>query len=308
MPRPDLETKAILKDLAAVKPLSQGDPDVSVVRAAYDEVFANWTAPTLKRTQERWVGLDSDASDDACLVIEPADNSAGDQTLVFIHGGGWSLGSALCYAPLGRWLCAELGVRVLVPDFPQAPEAPAPAARLSLEKLLIWAASAFAKPVILMGDSAGGNLAAVLANHLPEGVEIAAQALLYPVLDLRPDADYPSRKKFGRGKHFLTNDGIIGAAVQYCGETASPDSPLISPILETEFSTTPPAVILIPELDPLRDECVAYAERLAQNGVKVETIIAKGAIHGCASFNGRSESGRSALQKTCNRLKAFCAG
>ena len=302
MAKPDQDTKAVLKDLSAVKALTEGDPDIAVVRKAYDEVFAAWTAPAFHPTQERWVGPDSSPLGAPCLVIEPASSSKDDRTLVFVHGGGWSLGNALCYAPLGRWLCAELGMRVLVPDFPQAPEMPAPAARLSLEKLLVWATEEFAGALVLMGDSAGGNLAAVLANNPPSGVQITAQALLYPVLDLRAVAKYASRKRFGNGKYFLTQDGIVGAALQYCGETESADSPLISPILETDFSSTPPTFLLVPELDPLRDECVAYASKLDQNGVVVETILAKGTIHGCASFNGRIESGRNAMQRICGLI------
>jgi len=306
MAKPDRETEGVLKTLAQVKPLTSGDPDISVVRQAYDEVFAAWTAPTLKPTQERWTQAASPESR-PCLVIEPAQASNNPFTLVFIHGGGWSLGTAISYAPLGRWLCAKTGMRVLVPDFPQAPEEPAPAARLALERTLSWAAEKFGDPVILAGDSAGGNLAAVLANHPPQYVSIAAQVLLYPVLDLRPDASYPSRRKYGRGRHFLTEAAILGAAMQYCGESESPASPLLSPILETDFSHTPQTVLLVSELDPLLDECLAYADQLKQRGLSVDVIIARRTIHGFGSFCGRISSGRKALESACDFLMKICS-
>jgi len=302
MAKLDGDTKAVLRDLNANQPLTGGDPDIAVVRRAYDEVFAAWTAPPARKTNETWIANCGMGENQQSLVIEPANVAPDPGALILIHGGGWSLGNALCYAPLGRWVCAETGRRVIVPDFPQAPETAAPAAYDALSGMLTWAASQYGQEISLMGDSAGGNLAAVLSNHPPSGLRIQKQVLLYPVLDLRPDAKYQSRKKFGQGRHFLTVDGIMGAATQYCDETGDPSSPLISPILETEFRETPPTTILIPEFDPLRDECLAYAERLRAKEVETQVIWAKGTIHGCASFNGRIRSGKEALLSACRGL------
>ncbi|MBA3069060.1 MAG: alpha/beta hydrolase [Hyphomonas sp.] len=301
MSKLNAETKAVLRDLDAVAPLVKGDPDIAVVRRAYDDVFARWNAPPSGRTCERWVNCRQLGDGNRALVIEPADGDPGATTLVLIHGGGWSLGTALCYAPLGRWLCAELGVRVLVPDFPQAPEHTAPAQTNALAGLLVWASSEFGNAFALIGDSAGGNLAAVLSNTPPEGVLIRAQALLYPVVDLRPDARYPSRRRFGKGRHFLTVEAIVGAAMQYAGET-SPGSPLLTPMLANDFSATPPTVILVPECDPLFDEGVAYGTLLKRHGVHTEVVIAKGTIHGCVSFSGRIPSAEASLIKVCEFL------
>lgn len=302
MAKLDGDTKAVLRDLNANQPLTKGDPDIAVVRRAYDEIFAAWTAPPTRKTNEIWVSDCGMGESHQALAIEPSESEAGSGALVFIHGGGWSLGNALCYAALGRWICSETSRRVIVPDFPQAPESSAPAAYNALSGMLMWAASRYGQDISLMGDSAGGNLAAVLSNHPPSGLRIQKQVLLYPVLDLRPAAKHPSRKKFGQGRHFLTAEGIVGAATQYCDETGDPDSPLISPILETDFRETPPTTILIPEFDPLRDECLAYAERLRANGIETQVVWAKGTIHGCASFNGRIQSGKEAMLSACRGL------
>ena len=305
MPKLDAETKAVLRDLKAIEPLTKGDPDISVVREAYDKGFAGWTAPADRPTNERWVGDCQLGGSHQALVIEPTHQEPGDTSLVIIHGGGWSLGNALCYAPLGRWLCGQTGMRVLVPDFPQAPEQPAPAAYEALLAFIAWVQASYGGAISLIGDSAGGNLAAVISNHPPEGVTIKAQALLYPVIDLRPDATYKSRRKYGRGNHFLTSDGIVGAAMQYCGELQLPKSPLLTPLLETDFSKTPPTVIMIPEFDPLYDECIAYGDLLKANGIETQIEIATGTIHGCASFGGRIPSGRRVLQSVCKLLFQF---
>ncbi|MEO1190009.1 MAG: alpha/beta hydrolase fold domain-containing protein, partial [Pseudomonadota bacterium] len=281
MAKLDGDTKTVLRDLNANQPLTKGDPDIGVVRRAYDEIFAAWTAPPARKTNEIWVSDCGLGESRQALAIEPSESEAGSGAIIFIHGGGWSLGNALCYAPLGRWICAETRRRVIVPDFPQAPESSAPAAYDALSGLLTWAASRYGQEISLMGDSAGGNLAAVLSNHPPSGLRIQKQALLYPVMDLRPDAKYPSRKKYGQGRHFLTADGIVGAAIQYCSETGDPNSPLISPVLETDFGATPPTIILIPELDPLRDECLASAN--AQHGFfsTLNPTIERGASMNC---------------------------
>jgi acetyl esterase/lipase len=302
MAKLDGDTEAVLRDLNANHPLTNGDPDIAVMRRAYDEVFAAWTAPQRRKTNESWKANCGMGENHHALVIEPVEREPELGTLVLIHGGGWSLGTALSYAPLGRWICAETGQRVIVPDFPQAPEAPAPAAYDALSGMLTWTTSMYGHEISLLGDSAGGNLAAVLSNHPPSGLRIQKQVLLYPVLDLRPDAKYRSRKEFGHGRHFLTAEGIVGAAMQYCAETGDPNSPLISPILETDFRETPSTTILIPEFDPLRDECSAYAEILHAHEIETQIVWAEGTIHGCASFNGRIQSAREAMLQVCRGL------
>jgi acetyl esterase len=300
----DAATQALLADLANVKPLSEGDPDINVVRKAYDEVFSAWTAPTLSPTREDWVHFESAQGVSRTLEIEPVLAEDIAATIVFIHGGGWALGTAISYAPLGRWLSAETNFRVLVPDFPQAPEMPAPAALNALSDFLCWAEERYPGKLMVAGDSAGGNLAAVLANRPPNDLDIAAQVLFYPVMDLRPVVNYPSRTAYGSGDRFLTNDAIVGAAAAYCGADDAPNSPLLSPILETDFSRTPPTCLVVPEFDPLHDECMAYGQLLRDNGVDVSIEIVPGSIHGCASFSGRLPEALSALRRAAGFLRS----
>lgn len=312
MSTPDEKTREVLRELSAVPELQ---PDnrftIDDIRAAYDKVFASWTAPSLKPTSEYWVATKSLGECNRCLIVEPACQTKArnvSESVVFIHGGGWSLGTALGYAPLARWLCSQMGLRVLVPDFPQTPEHPAPAALNALSNFLKWVQAEYKTNVILFGDSAGGNLAAVLSNHPPDAVTITAQALLYPVMDLRPDESYKSREAYGQGSYFLTKAGIVGAAAQYCGPEIAAHSAQASPILETDFSKTPPTWLYIPALDPLYDECMIYAERLRSNGVPLTTVIAKNTIHGCASFCGRIPEAERTLQTLCDSLSGTLSG
>lgn len=296
----DKATRAVLRDLSKEYALTQGHEDIAVIRGAYDRVFSAWTAPPPKPTREDWI--DINPAQDRALAVEPIDE-APRGTVLFLHGGGWSLGNALCYAPLCRLLAAESGLRVLAPDFPQAPEAPYPAALDMLVELTRWADKRYDGPLMLAGDSAGGTLCAVIATELSTEIKVAGQALFYPVLDLRPKARYRSRKRLGSGKYFLSEDGILGAAAAYCGEAGDPSSPRLSPIVEPQIQRLPDTFLLIPELDPLKDECERYGAALKKNGVSVEMFNARNTIHGCVSFCRRIPQGLDGLKSAASFLR-----
>ena len=299
----DNATRAVLKDLATERALTRGDESIVVVRAAYDRVFGAWTAGASAPTNEHWTEIDVADQKSKALIIEPALKSA-IGTIIFFHGGGWSLGTALCYAPLGRALAAESGMRVIVPDFPQAPENPFPAAYDLLVGVTEWAVDKYAGPLFLSGDSAGGNLAAAISADNRVALNVRGQALFYPVLDLRQSARYRSRRRFGNGKYFLSEAGILGAAAAYCGETGDASDPRISPILNQHKDNTPPTFLFLPEFDPLKDEGEKYAALLKKDSVPVEVFRAPGTIHGCVSFSGRIPQGGEGIR----RAAAFLAG
>ena len=292
----DKATRAVLNDLAREHSLTRGSDDIAQVRATYDRVFSSWTAGPSAPTQESWVDVEVDGGQVNSLIIEPVKSTAG--TILFFHGGGWSLGSALCYAPVGRALAAEAGMRVVIPDFPQAPENPFPAAFEALVAVTAWARQKFDGPLFIAGDSAGGTLAAVISTDDRVRDGVSGQALFYPVIDLRPDARYRSRRRFGSGKYFLSEDGILGAAAWYCGETSDPADPRITPILNPRPEKVPPTFIFLPSLDPLKDEGEAYAALLKKSGVATEIYHAKNTIHGCVSFSGRIPEGREGIART----------
>lgn len=291
----DKATRAVLKDLASEKALTRGSDDIAEVRAAYNRVFSSWTAGASAPTREDWIEIDANGQRAKALIVEPLTKPTG--SILFIHGGGWSLGTALCYAPLCRALAAEARMRVVAPDFPQAPENPFPAAFDLLVAVTGWAHTAFDAPLFLAGDSAGGTLCAVIGADVRFIGAIRGQALFYPVLDLRPDARYRSRRRFGSGKYFLSEAGILGAAAWYCGDANDPEDPRISPILNPDLDRTPPTFMLLPELDPLKDEGEEFAALLKKSNVSIEVFRAKNTIHGCVSFSGRIAQGFEGIQR-----------
>lgn len=205
---------------------------------------------------------------------------------VFFHGGGFVFGDLDAYDEVARRLCREGRSVVASVDYRLAPEAPFPAAVEDAEAATRWAAAharelgGEASRLIVAGDSAGGNLAAVVSRRvrLPSGTRLAGQALIYPVTDVRP-AQYASRTAFADG-YGLTSEAMRWFGEQYAPSHDAKHHPDASPILATDLSGLPPAFVLTAEFDPLRDEGESYAQRLEKAGVPVEYHCLPGTIHG----------------------------
>jgi acetyl esterase len=219
--------------------------------------------------------------------------------LLFLHGGGWILGSLDSYDPLARRLCLEAGLQVLSLDYRLAPEQPYPAAVEDVVATWSWIHAEKAAgrlpdlPVFVAGDSAGGNLAAVLCLRARElGLRPpAGQILLYPVTDLS-HTDTASYRDFAEG-FLLDRKDMIDFIESYIPDPARRAEGLASPLLHEDLSGLAPALVLTAGLDVLRDEGEAYARRLEAAGNRVLARRFKGLVHGFASM-GRfvPQSGR----------------
>lgn len=213
---------------------------------------------------------------------------------LFLHGGGWSLGSIDGYDGLVGSLAAMSGIDFLSLDYRLAPEAPFPIAIEQAEDALSWLAGQaellrFAPGrLAVMGDSAGGNLAAVLARRaaLSGGCELLCQVLLYPMTDvISPAERFASRVNYGGGELFLDEAGIQGAAIAYTADNAGLRSrPDISPLAAPVPDGLAPALIVTAEFDPLHDEAVDYHQKLTQAGAQSSHLEGERTIHAFLSF------------------------
>jgi acetyl esterase len=203
--------------------------------------------------------------------------------LLWFHGGGWVLGSIDGHDDLCRALCRRSGHAVVSVGYRLAPEDPFPAgltdAILATRWLAAQAESLGLDPARLAigGDSAGGNLAAVVAQLAP--VPLAFQLLVYPVTDARRATD--SYRRFGDGL-FLTADGMAWFVEHYLsGDQGSEEDPRVSPLLAPDeaFAACPPTLVITAGCDPLRDEGAAFADRLLANGVTTTHVEMHGQIH-----------------------------
>jgi acetyl esterase len=196
--------------------------------------------------------------------------------LVYFHGGGWVLGSVRTHDRPCRALCARVGCRVVSVEYRLAPEHRFPAA---VEDCWAVTASLLAgrQPVAVGGDSAGGNLAAVMALRARDRrLPLRLQMLIYPVTDC--DLDRPSYLACATG-YGLSRESMRWFWEQYLGD-ARWEHPEAAPLRAPSLDGVAPALVMICQYDPLRDEGAAYAERLRQAGVPVELIEQQGMIHG----------------------------
>jgi acetyl esterase len=207
-------------------------------------------------------------------------------TMVYLHGGGWVLGNLETSDPLCRRLAAASGCELYSIDYRLAPEFPFPAALDDTAAAVAWAASKSTRPLLIGGDSAGGNLAAACALRLRDsgGAKLVGQVLLYPVTD--HDFATASYRSNGDGKLLLSTQDMQYYWGHYLADPARRNDPLASPMRAKSLARLPPALVIVADLDPLADEGVAYAERLKKDGVEVALWRYDDMIHGFLAFIG----------------------
>ena len=204
--------------------------------------------------------------------------------LVWFHGGGWVLGSVEQSDATARHLASAGQLVVVSVEYRLAPEHRFPSGVDDCEAATRWIAAhaaelgADAGRMAVGGDSAGGNLAAVIAQRLRDtgGPALRAQLLVYPAVDAR--MSYPSIRANGEG-YLLTEASMRWFYDLYLAG-ADPDDPSASPMSAPDLSGLPPALIITAEYDPLRDEGEAYGLRLDQAGVPATATRFDGQIHG----------------------------
>jgi acetyl esterase len=217
-------------------------------------------------------------------VLKPAGEPRA--VIVYVHGGGWVLGDIdLQYDYVGRDLANRTESAVVMVNYRKAPENRFPTAVEDGYAALRWAAENQADlapgggPLIVAGDSAGGNVAAVLAQWARDkaGPTIDYQVLIYPVTDC--DLDRPSY--LDPANHLLVDrDSIRWFWDHYLPEEADRAQPDASPLRAANLADLPPALVYLAQFDPVHDEGVAYADALRSAGAKVDVEVATGQMHG----------------------------
>jgi acetyl esterase len=243
----------------------------------------------------------------------PRDDGRRPGLVVYYHGGGWVVGDLDTHDGLCRWLAREADVGVLAVDYRRAPEHRFPAAADdALAAFHSAAAEAEALGfdpgrIAVAGDSAGGNLAAVVARETARagGARPACQLLIYPVTDL--STKHPSYRLFSTG-YFLTEAEMDWYRGHYLPAAAAARDPRASPLLADDLGGLPPAIVVTAGFDVLRDEGEAYARRLREAGVAVRITRHAGLIHGFANAVGASPSALAAMRDVARALRETLDG
>lgn len=216
--------------------------------------------------------------------------------VLYFHGGGFVVGNRASTQSAVRFIAHHAGVDVLSIDYRLAPEHPFPAA--VDDTMTAWRYAVATAPswgidphrIVVAGDSAGGNLAASLALQL-RGAEVqpALQALIFPVTDMT--SKHPSYREFSSGSS-LTEQQMDWYLGHYLSTPDDARDPRASPLLASDLSGVAPAHVTVAGFDPLRDEGIAYAQRLAAAGVPTTLHRAGSLVHAFIWFTGFSRDSR----------------
>lgn len=232
--------------------------------------------------------------------------------LIYFHGGGWVLGDLDGHDHVCRALANSVPCVVLSVDYRLAPEHKFPAAVDDSYAATAWIAAHTAgfgvdpSRIAVGGDSAGGNLAAVVSQIARDrrGPNIVFQLLIYPGTDMR--MGMPSIDENADGP-LLTKTAMTWFVNHYLNSEADRLNPLASPLLASDLSRLPPAFIITAECDPLRDEGEEYGRRLERAGVTAGIQRYQGMPHGFFSFAAALDGGRRALEDATSRLQSAFA-
>lgn len=220
----------------------------------------------------------------AARVYRPRPSDRPLPVLVWFHGGGFVLGDLDTADPTCRALANGTGALVVSVEYRLAPEHGPPAAVDDSLAATEWVADHAAhiggdgSRVAVGGDSAGGTLAALVAIAARDsGIDLAFQLLVYPATDLT--LGHPSVREFGQAPFLLDVPAMNWFVGHYLGESEARD-PAISPLFASDLAGLAPALAIVAEFDPLRDECDAYVARMCAAGVAAEAVCYPGQIHG----------------------------
>ena len=281
----------------------EGETTVEEVRrSAAAEAPLHGEAPPVARVEEH--RIETDAGPLPLRVYWPGGRP--ERAILWIHGGGWVIGSlAECDADCRR-LCVDTGSLVVAVDYRLAPEHPFPAGLEDCHAALGWLAGELGssyspRRLVVGGDSAGGNLTAALCLLARErgGPRIDGQLLIYPVAD--DDFETASYREFGED-HVLTAESMKLFWHSYVGAGEAPE--LAAVLRARDLRGLPPAIVVIAGSDVLRDEGEAYAERLREAAVPVDVLRYPGELHGFWSYGAVSEMPRVVNAAIAERLRA----
>lgn len=228
------------------------------------------------------------------IRIYVPENAQNSPVITFYHGGGFVIGNLKSHDKVCRRLCKMNQALVVAVDYRLAPEHKFPAALDDSYDATKWVSENISKyggnpdKLVVMGDSAGGNLAAVVAIQARDlgTPKIAAQVLIYPVTNAK--MEHPSITTNGEG-YILTKDLMTWFVNHYAREEKDKSNPLMSPLFTKDLSNLPPALVQTAGFDPLRDEGIEYKEKLEAAGNQVQYTNYEGLIHTYITMPGFSQ-------------------
>jgi len=287
--------------------------DIENIGAQKIRDFYDTTAGLLQKRPPRMKTVDHqiDLGDDQMRIREyiPKNFKENDHSMLYFHGGGFSIGSIRTHDPVCKFLSEMLGWKIFSVEYRLAPEHRFPVPLEDCDQSMDWLienADQFEidiNKIAVGGDSAGGNLAACLCiKRIEEGkIQPERQILFYPAVDT--GGEYESIKTFTDGYFLLTKELLEWFGNNYLDESDYTNI-YAAPMNYDKLDMVPPALIITAGFDPLRDEGKAYAEILQKNGVKVDYKEYPSLIHGFLNFTIAPECMR-AMEEISEKIKSI---
>ncbi len=301
----DPQAQQVLDMINSAPPLDlAGDP--AEARAFFDQMNVPTAATPVARVEDRTI---PGPGGDLPVRIYTPEDSGRHPALVYFHGGGFVIGSLDTHDGTCRDLARGAECVVVSIDYRLAPENPFPAAPEDCYAATAWVAEhaeeigADPARVAVGGDSAGGNLAAVVALMARDrqGPSLVHQLLIYPVTDHAFGTDSYTENAEG---YMLTLPMMEWFWNHYLADPDQGNDPLASPLRAGSLLGLPPATVITAEFDPLRDEGEAYATRLGEAGVKTGLTRYDGVFHGFFGMGALIDTGAQAMDDACAALRA----
>ncbi|MBI3782832.1 MAG: alpha/beta hydrolase [Deltaproteobacteria bacterium] len=305
----DPQTKSFLDQIASMGGPALNEVPVEMARTVSDSM-AQWAGPGPDVAHVDNRKVPGPAGDIPVRIYVPG-TAAAYPVLVYFHGGGWVIGSLESHDSICRTLANRAACMVVSVDYRLAPEHKFPAAAEDAYAATQWVAAAIGglggdpRRIAIGGDSAGGNLTAVVAQLARDrrGPRLVFQLLIYPVTDAARDT--ASYRENGDG-YLLTRAMMDWFFDHYMTGDADGTDARLSPLRSENLQGLPPALVITAEFDPLRDEGERYAQRLREAKVPVTLSRYDGMIHGFFGMSSLVDKAKQAVDEAATALrKAF---
>jgi acetyl esterase len=303
----DPQVKVLLDQMAAAnQPAFHSQSPVDARKAMEAMLNVLGPGPEVHKVEDR--KIPGPVSEIPIRIYTPAGKPNG--ILVYFHGGGWVVGDLASHDYVCRVFATETGCTVVAIDYRLAPEHKFPAGPDDCYAATQWVAKnagslgSDADHIAVGGDSAGGNLAAVVSLMARDrgGPRIRHQMLIYPVTDAAMDT--PSYKEFTADGFVLSKLDMEWFWNYYIPNPKDRASPYASPMRAKDLKNLPPAHIITASHDPLRDEGEVFAELLKEAGNRVKVKRYEGVVHGFVSLQAAIDQGKTATRELAEELKA----
>lgn len=291
----DAPTWAFIEATNASYPENTATLTIAEQRAIYDRMcraFHRGYPPGVKAVDQPVAGV-------PCRVYD-----GGRPTVVYLHGGGYVVGGLHSHDDVCAEICARTGLRVVSVDYRLSPEHLHPAA--FDDACAVIGALAAEGPVVLAGDSAGGNLCAAAAHALRgSGARILGQVLIYP--GLGGDLDTGSYLVHAHAPMLTRDDVLFYKDIRHGGPPPELD-PTVQPLRDKDFSGLPPTLAIAAQCDPLADDARLYAEKVRAAGGQAHWVEEPGLVHGYLRARASVPRAAASFTRIVDAISAFAAG